>query len=140
MLQLLPTHTWKLIAILLVRTWALCFEYFAFFGSCVLLFFKHILLDKILFSEFLQVGTKGRFLPVFGTAFTIVCEIPGWGLLKARGPYCSFLLHFPQAQKHEINNFVSRSRASFSDYFSASIWLVCDLTPLTSMQRNKPEL
>lgn len=68
----LPTHTWKLIAILLVRTWALCFEYFAFFGSCVLLFFKHILLDKILFSEFLQVGTKGRFLPVFGTAFTIV--------------------------------------------------------------------
>lgn len=82
MLQLLPTHTWKLIAILLVRTWALCFEYFAFFGSCVLLFFKHVLLDKILFSEFLQVGTKGRFLPVFGTAFTIVCEIPGWGWLE----------------------------------------------------------
>lgn len=58
------------------------FDCIAFFGSCVLLFYKLTLLDKVLFSEVCQMGTKGRFLPVFRTTFAIVSEIPDWGWLE----------------------------------------------------------
>jgi len=48
------------------------------------LFSKLTLLDKVLFTDFCQVGTKDNFLLVFRTAFAIFCEIPDWGWLEGQ--------------------------------------------------------
>lgn len=42
------------------------FNYITFFGSCTLLFSKLALLDKVLFSDFCQTGTKDSFFQILG--------------------------------------------------------------------------